>query len=74
MPKHRIKAALIRLGAAVKDRVKHALRPLDADDKDAVRALAAALLVAARDGISAEEEEALDELYAAWREARSNTP
>lgn len=74
MPKRKITAALIRLGTALKNRVHHVLRPLDDDDKDAARALAASLLVAARDGISAEEEDAIRELWAAFAEARSNTP
>jgi len=74
MRQQRLKAALIRLGAAANDRLHHAMRPLDTDDKDAARALAAALLVAVRDGITDEESAALKELAQAFVEARSNTP
>lgn len=72
--KERRRAALTEFREAVKDRVNHALRPFDADDKEAAQALAASLLVAMQDGISAQEEAALVKLFEAFKEARANTP
>ena len=72
--KARRQDAIARVRNAIKERVHHTLRPMDADDKEAACELATALLVGARDGYSEEERAAIEDLMDAWKEARSNTP
>lgn len=64
---------LSQLRAATMGRLKKKIRPLDSDDMDALEALLGALLAGRKDGYSDEEIEALEALWADFREARSNT-
>lgn len=65
---------MVRVEAAIKDRVHHALRPLDEDDKATAEALIKAIAAGASGGYTTEETQAIEALYADWREARSDTP
>lgn len=67
-------ALLSRARSAILGRASQILRPLDSSDKDALEVLLEMLLRGRQEGYSQEEEEAMEALWADWREGRKNTP